>query len=1031
VLIMNSYFRLLTLAGLVGTTAVSSLGHPSQEVRTLVLRLDPVAASPKTTVGKEFATSTKFDAKTRTLRLHLKPGVSPADVVAKLRDRREVTEIREGRQVLFSTAKDFRSITAITRRIDHIEESRGRKEEKREGPRKFSLEDETEEAGTDYLKGLREYIKVRAYPFDRIDSRAYDRGADQVKRLRPAQIGVKKSTGAKTASAVPGIAGKWKFDGPNNLNTPYRTYFGLRPSSGRVSAIAYHPTNPNTIYVGAPRGGVLKSTDGGVNWTALGDAWSFTTVSTIAIDPKNPNTVYVGTGDYHGMLSAYTMGIMKSTDGGTTWVNLGRSNFGSVAVSGLTVDPNDPNVIIVTTGRGPDGTGRVWRSTNGGTSWASPINQSANWSGLTYTAEVGGTRTYYAVGGGNNLYRSTDRGATWTKLTAPGTSNDFALPDIAGSQVDAKVAYYMSTADQKIYKTTDSGATWTDTTNNHPGDFNWSQGFYDWYIACYKNGTKDHVVTGLIDVCESADGGATWQSIGVTYTDGAKTHNDQHSFAAHPTNPNEILIGNDGGLYRATGGPGKWTIAGLSNKLGITQFYNVVWHPTDKNKILGGTQDNASPVAKGDLTRWENVGGGDGGFNAINWANPNIQFCTVYDFSVQMTRDGWNTSTDISPNIGTDRSPFVTPIYQDPVNSRYLYGCTNYLWRYDITAGTWTPRLGNTQLSNGELIYAVSVAPSNGQVIYTGSDDGRIFVSRNGGANWRNINTASLPNRAIRSISVDPTNPNSILVGLSGTGSQHILQCLDTSAAAPVYTAKGGSGTNALPDVPLNVIERDPSKPATNWYVGNDLGVFATGDGGVTWQNASAPLGLPNTQVNSLFANPRTGQLSAGTFGRGIWSISLGEEAPTGPASFNIMTGSLVSGSLSSLLTDDANSLVVNSTKVNGLGQAGAAAIQFDIPGTGPLTNLSFQVSCSTSSTNATQQIFVKNWRTGAHELVKAWPGSTARATQTIRMSANVKDYMSASRKVEVVVRGLVPTRFGNATFQTRVDRASIEATAN
>lgn len=1027
---MNSYLRLFTLAGLVGTSALQSFADPYQQARTLVLRLDPVAATAKTKIGKEFATSTKFDAKARTLTLQLKAGVKPESVVAKLRDRREVMEIRSGRRVLFSTAKDFRSYSAITRRIDAIEESRGGEEEKHEGPRRFSLEDETKEAGTDFLKGLREYIKVRAYPFDRIDSNAYNRAADQAKRLPAASIGGVKKTGV-SAMAVPGIAGKWKFVGPNNLNTPYRTYFGIRPSSGRVSAIAYHPTNSSIIYVGAPRGGVLKTTDGGVNWTPLGDAWSFNTVSTLAIDPKNPNTIYAGTGDYHGMLGAYTMGIMKSTDGGTTWVNLGRSNFGTVAVSGLTVDPTDSNVVMVTTGRGPDGSGRVWRSTNGGTSWASPINVTANWSGLTYTGESSGTRTYYAVGGGGNLYRSTDKGASWTKLTAPGTSNDFALPAIAGSAVDSKAAYYMSTADSKIYKTADSGATWTDTTNNHPGDYNWSQGFYDWYIACYKNGTKDHIVTGLIDVCESGDNGATWQSIGVTYTGNAKTHNDQHSFAANPQNPNEILIGNDGGIYKATGGPGKWTIAGLNDKLGITQFYNVVWHPTDKNKILGGTQDNASPVSTGNLARWENVGGGDGGFNAINWANPNIQFVTIYNFAVIMTRDGWATSTDISPNIGTDRSPFVTPIYQDPVNSKYLYGCTNYLWRYDSTAGTWTARLGGTQLSNGDLIHTVAVAPSNGQVIYTGSDDGRIFVTRNGGTSWRNINAASLPNRAISSISVNPANPNDILVALSGTGSQHILQCADTSATTPVYTARGGSSSTALPDVPANVVERDPAKPATTWYVGNDLGVFVTGDSGATWQNASSPLGLPNVQVNSLNANAKTGQLSAGTFGRGVWSISLGTEAPTGPASFNVMTGSLVSGSLSSLLNDDANNVVINSTNVAGLGQAGAAAVQFNIPGTGLLSNLSFEVSSSTSTANATQQVFVKNWRTGAHELVKAWPGSTTRSTQKVTIAANVKDYMSASRKVEIVVRGLVPTRFGSATFQTRIDRTSIDATAN
>ncbi|MGV3614757.1 MAG: WD40/YVTN/BNR-like repeat-containing protein [Fimbriimonas sp.] len=1022
-------FRLIPLAGLVGTMAAPCFAGVRDDTdRILVLRLDPVAVSQKVSVGRELAEASKLDVKSGTIQLTLKKGVSLDAAVAKLSRRREVSEIRSNGKVLFSTQENFTSTKAITRRIEMIEEANGG-EEKHEGPRKFEIEDELSSPGTDYLRGLREYVRVRAYPYDRMDASAYDRGMDQAKRLKAAQIGPK----AAVSAMAPGIAGKWKYVGPNNLNTPYRTYFGVRPSAGRVSAIAYHPTNPSTIYVGAPRGGVLKTTDGGANWTALGDSWGFTAVSSLAVDPKNGNTIYAGTGDFHGMLDAYTMGVMKSTDGGTTWTNLGRAQFGGSAVSAIVVDPEDSNVILVSTGRGPDNGGRVWRSANGGQTWTAVITTVSHWSSLSYgIKDASGKRSLYAIGSSGNFMRSDDRGVTWTRISDGSLNPDgFRLPCVATSAVDAKTLYVLSTSNTKIYKSTDSGATFTDITGSHPGDYNWSQGYYDWYLGVAKNGSSDRIVTGLIDVVESPDSGATWRSIGVSYTDQAKTHNDQHSFAVNPTNPNELLLGNDGGLYRATLSGNTWTVTGLNEKLGITQFYNVVWHPTNKNRILGGTQDNASPVSIGDLNRWENVGGGDGGFNAINWANPDTQFVTVYNFAVIMTKNNWTTSVDISPNIGTDAAPFVTPIYQDPVNSRYLYGCTNYLWRYDITAGTWTARLGGTQLSNGSLIYAVAVAPSNGQVIYTGSDDGRIYVSRNGGTSWRNINTASLPNRSIRSISVNPANPNDILVGLSGTGSQHIFQCADTNATAPVYVAKGGSGASGLPDVPLNVIERDPFKPATNWYIGNDLGVFATGDGGATWSNASSPLGLPNTQVNSLNANAKTGVLNAGTFGRGIWSISLGAEVPTGPSSYSIMTGSLAGGSLPSLSADDGSNLIVTSTKVPNMGQVAAAIATFTVPGTGPLLNLSFDVSTSNSTLNATHQFYVKNWRTGAYEILKSAPATTGRTTITVLAPSKLTDYISGSRKVELVVRSLVPTRYGNATHRLSIDRTSINASAN
>jgi photosystem II stability/assembly factor-like uncharacterized protein len=1022
------------VAALLGASVLSSFaGSGDGLARTLWLRLDPVASTAFHSVGKDFADSLSFDKKTQTLKMHLKPGLSVAQVVNHLSRRREVLEIRAADGVRFTHEKDLRSVSSLSEFIEKLGgEDDERLPAKHESPKG---EAEEEKAGTEYLRALRDYLRVRAYPFDRLDSSAYDRAIAQAVRMKPAQLGWVKPNAL--AAGAPGISGKWKFVGPFDLNTPYRTYYGLRPSSGRVNAIAYDPVDPTIIYVGAPQGGVMKSTDGGKTWTAIGDNWGFNTVSAIAIDPKNSKTIYVGTGDFQGLVPAYTMGIMKTTDGGATWTNIGRSSFGSAAVSAIAIDPTNSANIIVTTGRGPDGTGRVWRSTNAGQAWSASINVLASWTSVSFAApDSAGKRALYAAGSGGNLYRSADNGGTWTKLTSPSPANDFYLPHVVGSAVDSKTAYLLSTSNQKIYKTTDSGATWTDTTGTFPGDYNWSQGFYDWYIACYKDGSKDHLFVGLIDVVESPDGGSTWKAVGETYTQGAKTHNDQHSFAANPSNPNEVLIGNDGGLYKATGGSGNWTITGLSANLGITQFYNVVWHPSDKTRILGGTQDNASPVSMGNLARWENVGGGDGGFNAINPANPNIQYCTIYGFTVVMTNDGWKTSRDISPDAGGDVSPFVTPIYQDPVNTRYLYGCTNYLWRYDVQTNTWTPRMGGAPLSNGSLIHVVAVAPSDGNVIYTGSDDGRLFVSTNAGAAWRNLNTASLPNRAITSISVSPTNPKQILVGLSGTGTQHLFLCADTSATTPTFAPKNGSGTSMLPDVPLNAIERDPKKPDLVWYAGTDIGVFSTGDGGTTWTNATVPLGLPNVQVNSLNANAKTGLLSAGTYGRGIWSITLGEGSGDAggllaPTAYGIMTGSRASGDLKSLAADDGNNLVVNSTNVSGLGQVSAATATFSVPGTtGNLISLNLEVSLSSSNVAATQQIYVKNWKTGAYDLLKAMSGTTARTTQKITVGGTIANYMSSTRKVEIVVRGLVPSKYGTATYRLNIDRASADATS-
>lgn len=1037
---MNRLPNHLLFATLLGAASMSSFAgtRPAAE-RTLLLRLDPVAVSAKRIVGKEFAEASSLDAKSGTLKLVVRQGVSVETAARALARRREVLEVRTPGGKLVSAAHDLRSVSALSGIIKRLG---GDEKPSYEERREEAENHEEKGAGTEYLEALRAWIKPRAYPYDRIDADAYDAAIAQAKKMKAATIGNGKGGGTKAAAVavVPGVTGKWQFVGPKNLNTPYTTYYGQRPTSGRVNAVAYDPKNTKIIYAGAPQGGVMKSTDGGVSWTPIGDSWGYNTVSCIAVDPKSTSTIYVGTGDFQGLVGAYTMGIMKSTDGGNTWTNLGASLFGGAAVSAIAIDPNNSSILTITTGRGSDGVGKVYRSTNGGTSWTTAINTLANWSSASYAvADSSGKRSLYVTGNGV-LYRSDDSGATWTSLTAPGTANSFNLPFIAGSAVDPKTAYLMSTQDQKIYKSTDSGSTWNDITGSFPSSGNWGQGFYDWYIAAYKDGTKDHLFVGLLDIVESPDGGTTWTSVGQALTGGAKTHSDQHSFAVNPSNPNEILFGNDGGLYMATGGAGKWAITGLSANLGITQFYNVVWHPSDKTRIIGGTQDNATPVALGNLAKWENVAGGDGGFCAINPANPNIQFATIYDFSIYMTKDNWKTENYISPDTGNDPLPFITPIFQDPVNTRYLYGCTSYLWRYDVQSGTWTARLGGTQLSNGSLIHTVAVAPSNGQIIYTGSDDGQIFMSTTAGSSWRRLNSSSLPNRAITSISVNPSDPNDILVTVSGTGTKHLFECANTSAGTPAYVSRSGSGTSGLPDVPANIIERDPLKPKTTLYVGTDIGVFVSNDSGTTWANATVPLGLPNVQVNSLNANGRTGLLSAGTYGRGIWSINLGQGGMLNPSGVSAYDGTAVGGDYTSLFADDGKEFVVNSALVKGVGQSAAALVTFTDTGTGDLTTLGFDVSFWSETTAATMQVYVKNQRTNSFTLLKSFAGSKTLNKQTLSIagtsSAPITDYLSkdGQRRIEIIVRGLVPTRTGQPTppaFKIHVDHAAASVTTS
>jgi len=454
---------------------------------------------------------------------------------------------------------------------------------------------------------------------------------------------------------------------------------------------------------------------------------------------------------------------------------------------------------------------------------------------------------------------------------------------IQASKIDPNTVYLLCPSARKIYKSTNAGANWTDISAgfvNGSNNYNWSQGTYDFFLETSVANGNDAIYVGLIDVVMSPNGGATWQSVGgPAYSNSSVLHNDQQSVALHPTNPNQLLVGGDGGLFRFTYNPANntWTWGYLSANLGVTQFYKSAFHPTNPNIMLGGTQDNATPFCNGNLNVWDNVGGGDGGFCAINPNSTNRQFCESQSLNLYKTTNSWSSSSGISPNWGSDSRAFIAPFILDPNDPNLLYAGTNYLWRYNDSGNSWTARLGSQLLSASGNLRSIGIAPGDGQRIYTGASDGQVWMTSNGGTNWTQINTGSpgLPNRTITSISVNPANKNAVLVTVSGTGTGHVWRCTDTTAANRVWTNVSGSGLTGLPDVPVNMLARDPNSPQSVWYVATDVGVFATGDSGVTWANATAPLGLPNTQVNDIKAVPGTGRLMAATYGRGMWYIRI------------------------------------------------------------------------------------------------------------------------------------------------------------
>lgn len=732
-----------------------------------------------------------------------------------------------------------------------------------------------------YKESYEDWYAERAYPNKEVDWSAWPRAQTHIEQM---------PTVGRDGTA------DWVFMGPTNLPAPYRIYYGQGTMNGRVADISFDRKFNSVMYIATATGGIWKTTDGGQNWTAISQGWPTLATSSVAVHNKLSNLLFAGTGDFDGGYP-YTVGLMRSEDGGQNWTNIGGSQFGNVAIRRIMIDPEFVDTMIIATGKGSAYWGYLWRSTDYGVTWTQALSETAAWTDVEYSAErTNGTRWYYASGldNGGQVWRSGDRGLTWTKLNPPlSTSMQNGL-EIAASKTNSDTVYLLSGTERKIFKSIDAGNSWTDITAGFPNgtnNYNWSQSSYDFSIeTSFKQvGGQgiDIIYVGLIDVVQSRDAGATWQSIGQTYTNSALTHNDQHAIRAHFKDANQIYVCNDGGIYGLYYDPtlNSWSFdTSLNRRLGISQFYQGDFHPTDINRMIAGTQDNATPASTGDLQNWRNVGGGDGGFTAIRQDNASVQYTTSQNLGVYRTTNNWTSSTGISPNIGSDRVAFIAPIALQPDNQNFLFAGTNYLWRYSQSANSWTARLGGQSLSVTGTVRSIGIAPTNGNVIYTGSNSGELWMTQNGGTNWTQINTGSpgLPNRFIRNIAVDPTNPNKITVAVSGTGTKHIWRCDDTMAATRVWTFLDSSGAIGLPDLPAQSVALDPANPSTTMVVGMDLGVYQTDNGGASWFNIGTPQGLPNVQVNSVKWVPGASSIYAITWGRGIWRLPLAGPRPGG-----------------------------------------------------------------------------------------------------------------------------------------------------
>ena len=693
-----------------------------------------------------------------------------------------------------------------------------------------------------------------------------------------------------------------------NAETPGNTNV-----SGRVVAIAPHPTDTNTIFVGAAHGGVWRTVDGGVNWTPLTDDEMTLATGSMAIAPSNPDIIYVGTGEANFSAdSLYGQGILKSTDGGDSWTLLGQNEFDRRTISKVVVHPTDPDTVYVAAARGVNGLAGnqgVWKSIDGGVTWT---NTTAGISASVPVTDLVMDATnpdalfagYGDVFGdtSNGLYRTTDGGTNWSPvgvgILPSGTAAGRMRLAISSSGQTVYAAWQdpgtAFGALAGLFQSIDGGTSWIDRTAATP-NYLGSQGWYDHALAVDPIDPNRIYVGGAggsNSLLRSDDGGATWTDISVG-TDGSGPHANHHALALDALG--NVLNGNDGGIWRSTNRGGLWD--NLNTNLSLTQFYDVAVHPLDEDIAYGGTQGNGTIRFDG-LAAWDHIATGDGGVVQVDFNTPEIVYHEFqYSGSGFLRRSDDSGASFNSKTTGIDTSDpgrFIIPYELDPSNPNRLVLGTNRVYQSTDRGNSWSaisPVLG------AGVVAALDVAASDGNTIYTAYTDGSVFATFDGGANWvqRTTNLPGPPTSGIYSGANfgDLTGPE--LVPEDQPGNVGIADfAIDPSDHQTAYivrdvfgpgrvwkTVNGGVAwsdiSGNLPDLPARSIVIDPRGEVAVLYVALDRGVYRSADSGTTWELFGT--GLPNTVSRDLELNLSLSRLTVGTHGRGAWTIELDDPA--------------------------------------------------------------------------------------------------------------------------------------------------------
>lgn len=705
----------------------------------------------------------------------------------------------------------------------------------------------------------------------------------------------------------------YKFDAATVSGLPARN-IGSATMSGRIAAVdAVEQDGRITVFIGSASGGVWKSVNGGTTFKPVFDREAVQSIGAVSIDPSNPKIIWVGTGESWVRNSVSVGdGVYKSVDGGENWTNVGLKD--SEHIAKILVDPKDGNSVLVCA------TGHLWddndergvfKTTDGGKTWKKVLagaNASTGCGLLAVSRQEPKTIyasmwdfrrqgwTFRSGGPGSGLFKSTDGGDHWTEITG---NNAKGLPEKPWGRVAVAVApskpqvVYANIESKKsaLYRSDDGGATWArlDASNF----MIWRPFYFGNLIVDPKDENKIFKPDGPLLL--STDGGKSFNRV----SGGA--HGDFHDLWINPANSNTVIVGDDGGLWRSEDGGNRWK---HQANLPLSQFYHVSTDNSDPYRVYGGLQDNSSWVGDssypGGITnsRWENMYNGDGFWMFEDTADPDYIYAELQGGEIGRVNRYTHETRSIKPfpNYGEGKLRFNwnSPIHMSPNEKGTLYLGAQFLFRSRDHGQSWdriSPDLttndpekqkqeesGGVTVDNSSAemhttIYSISESPQNGQIIWVGTDDGNLQITRDSGKTWTNVVgniTGLAKNSWVSTVEASRFNEATAYA----TFDRHTFG--DLQPYAYKTTDFGKTWTALAPPASgvrgyAHVIKEDSVNPRL-LFLGTEFGLWISVDGGQRWAQYKGS-DFPAVAVRDIAIQAREGDLVLATHGRGIWII--------------------------------------------------------------------------------------------------------------------------------------------------------------